>query len=256
MEASAVKDWIELIKANPYLTLVSVSAIVAMAVTAGLAKLISPTSVLLSWSVCFVILLLSGFLANNLLGRKQRDRLHGIQNVYINRGEYNERRPRLFESADNIVLHSIYADVNDELSTLIEGALKKRKSIEILIADPSNEHVQGHHDLQLALMSTDTPQRIRQDLDRLREIDRRRRAGDWVGKLYVSTYACQPMWCIYIFDEELFAAPYLYRSEGGETLCVHARRTAGGPTTYDQLKRHYQQLWSKATPFELFNANG
>jgi len=59
------------------------------------------------------------------------------------------------------------------------------------------------------------------------------------------------MWAINIFDDELFASPYLYRVEGSDTPCLHARNKVYGRTPYAQFKRHFQLLWNSSMDVDL-----
>ncbi len=172
--------------------------------------------------------------------------------IYKNRSYYDRMRPELFETAKSIRLCSIYACLwEGGLQSLLENELKKEKTIHVLIAEPSNKYVKGNTEHQLAIMDINTPNKIKQDLDMLKNIDHKRKDGNWLGRLEVKLYKEQPLWCIYIFDDELFAAPYLYRSEGGDTLCIHAHKIEHEHSTYDQFQRHFQILWDSVDTVNL-----
>lgn len=176
-----------------------------------------------------------------------------MPDVYANRDRYNELRPQLFRTARKVCLHSIYADVPHGLGPLIAEALEQQKTVEILIADPDNRHVRGDDQLQLAVMGLGSQPNILRDIKLLRDLERQRRDQGWLGRLEVKTYMHQPMWCIYMFDDkELFAAPYLYRVEGGDTICIHARKHGYEKGAFDQFKRHYGQLWRDSEPLRLY----
>lgn len=248
-----MERWIELAKDHPYLVLISVAALVAMAVVAGLAEQANVITLLLLWGACFLVLLIVGLIVNAVFTRREGPLRHLGVDICVSRDCYNKIRSRLFKKANHIALHSIYAGLRaGGLDVLIEDALlEEEKTVQILIADPSSGHAQGAGRLQLALMSSDTPEKIKSDLDVLRRIERKRQSLGWKGHLDVKIYKDQPMWCIYIFDNELFAAPYLYRAEGGGTICIHARLKEPGPSAYTQFKLHYDKLWGEAVEFNL-----
>ncbi len=194
----------------------------------------------------------------SILRRKNRrlknfDQL-GVDNVYNDRKDYEHVRLKLFSKANEIKLLSIYAYLAyKDLDELIKKALQKGKKIEILIADPSAnlDYIKNNIHLQLAVMSDDTPNKIRNDLRALKNIMITMKNQNWKGQLEVKLYKEEPMWSIYIFDGELYASPYLYRVEGSDTPCIHAVDKGSGRTPYAQFKRHYEKLWEYGTSVDL-----
>ena len=171
---------------------------------------------------------------------------------YLNRGAYMERRRELFANSTDIRLHSIFANLSHQgLKDLIEEALENQKAVQILIADQSSNYIRGEGNLQLALMDDETPERIGKDLRALYDIFRRRKDERWQGTLEVKTHHRQPMWSIYIFDDELFASPYLYRNEGDQSPCIHARKMGPELSVFDRFHSHYETLWRDAAFLDL-----
>jgi len=244
----ATGSWIELAKDRPHIALVGASALVAAAVIAALRIAGSPVVVVGWWAACFAILVLAGLALMYI----QRIFGSGVPNIYVNRSRYSDIRPDLFRRSETIRLHSIYADVSSELHSLIMEALEQGKKIELLIADVDSEFVDGGDNLQLAIISKDTRRKIEADFKALAEIEERRCSSGWPGRLEVRTYRRQPMWCIYMFDDrELYAAPYLYRVEGGDTICVYARKRGYAKSAFDQFKLHCDRLWLESKPVTL-----
>ena len=244
-----MENWIELVKGRLYLIFVCVAALVAATVVAVVGRPVDTTATLILWAVCFVVVLAAELAVYVAFIRRSKQSFTylGIDEVYIDRTVYVEMREELFQKADKICLHSIYAHLGGAgLDSLVEEALRNGKTVEILIADPSSGYVQGNDPLQLANMSDATPQKIEHDIEILREIESTRHKRQWRGHLELRTYLSQPMWSIYFFDNELFAAPYLYRIEGSKTFCIHCRNKGAGQITYDQFRWHYRRLWNKA----------
>jgi MFS superfamily sulfate permease-like transporter len=175
----------------------------------------------------------------------------GDDNVYSDRKYYEKMRPKLFSKSRNIKLHSIFAFLEfQNLYSLIEEALREGKSVEILISDPSSDYIKVNDPMQLALISADITPKIEKDLKLFKQIKTNIENNKWKGQFEVRLYSQHPMWSIYIFDNELFASPYLFRTEGSDTPCIHTVDKNSNRTPYGQFFRHYQKIWEQAKPYD------
>ena len=171
----------------------------------------------------------------------------GVDAVYFDRTVHSDRRAELIMKAQHIRLHSIYADLNHrELEPLVVQALRHGKTVEFLFADPASPHVKPD-ELQLALMGIDTAERITQDIERLKEIEQQRAEKDWDGRLEVRIHATPPTWAVYQYDDELYASPYLYRTEGGHTPCLYAYKKEIRGSIFEQFTRHVNVIWRNSS---------
>ncbi len=245
----------ELIRGKAYLVHVAASAIIAVVVISQLSGDRNVKETFMYWAICFLLLLVVGLGVKIFFAKKRRqvEKSLGIENIYLDRGVYDELRPKLFSNAERIRLHSIYANFSYEgLEDLVKTALKSGKLVEVLIADPLSTYVQGDDSLQLGVMGEDTPKKIEKDIEIFRKIEAERQIERWVGSLVVRMHRQQPMWSIVVFDDIMFAAPYLYRIEGLDTFCLRARRRSSGRSTFGQLWRHVNLLWEvESAPLDM-----
>lgn len=181
----------------------------------------------------------------------------GVDNIFVDRHEPKQQRPQLFKKAKRILIHSIYIDLeHSNLLDVIRQAIQDNKSVKILILSPESEYISSGNPLQLANMAIDISKKIKEDIHILKSLVQEHKQAQWNGEIKVKLYNTQPMWSIYLYDDEIFASPYLYRTEGGDTPCIHALNKMSGRTPYAQFERHFQRLWdaSDDCDFERYSS--
>lgn len=230
---------------------VVVAAVLATPAAVGLSNATSVVERILLWVALFFALVLAGLVARLAFRRSARASAVnpelGISAVYLSREEYRARRRDLYQqSQKSIRILSIFAELTPEHRELLESSLQRGVAVRILMLDPSTSYAKTPHPLQLANMGANISASIQPDVDTLTEVSRRRQREQWTGRLSLKLYSEEPKWCLYFFDDQLFAAPYLYATAGSESFCLHAHWTQHH-ATYRQFSRHYDQLWSAAS---------
>jgi len=96
----------------------------------------------------------------------------GVDNVLIDRHEFEQFRSKLFSKSKEISIHKISIGLHrKEIVDLIKNAIEDGKSVKILISDPSSKYIDGNDTLQLGNMANEMPSKIKDDLKILAEIN-------------------------------------------------------------------------------------
>jgi hypothetical protein len=161
----------------------------------------------------------------------------------------HERRDNARPAADasewrshQIQLLGVYPFAFDGTFDVYHRSLARRDGpkIKVLMADPSAPFLAGMSSVTGPFRHGATEagvEALKTELAKLMH--------SYSGRLEVRLYKDTPSWSIYIFDDVLFAAPYLLGREASDGFCIEAKRPGA---VYDHFFRHYHEVWSRASP--------